>query len=113
MKKITEGHRLVQCICTESAEFFGGFHISIVDICDSNHGLLQKTASTQASRGAETRGGYIPPVICLYPPNSLRMVHICIFPNNLNGCTAERKFVETKSSILAEDLFFFSFLVFT
>ena len=61
------------------------------------------------SRGAETRGGwggYIPPIIWLYPPNSLRKVHICIPPNNLNGCTAERKFGGKKCSILAEDFFF-------
>ena len=48
MKEITEGHRLVQCICAESAEFLGRFHISIVDMSNSNHGLLQKTASTRA-----------------------------------------------------------------
>ena len=43
----------------------------------------------------------------IYPPNSLRMVHICITPNNLNGCTSERKCGEkSKWSILAEDFFF-------
>ena len=59
-------------------------------------------------RGAETRGdkGYIPPIIWLYPNNSLRMVHICIPSNSLNGCTSERKFGKKKCSILVEDLFF-------
>ena len=32
----------------------------------------------------------------IYPNNSLRMVHICIPPNNLNGCTSERVNLEKK-----------------
>ena len=82
-------------------------------------------------RGAETRGGWgiYPPIIWLYPPHSLRMVHTCTPPpNNLNGCTSERKFGgksvlflmknffggsspefgEKKCSIFDEDLFFWS-----
>ena len=51
-------------------------------------------------------GGYIPPIIWLYPPNRLRMVHFCIPPKNLKGCTAERKFGEKKCSSLAKDFFF-------
>ena len=51
-------------------------------------------------------GGYIPPIIWLYTPNSLRMVHFCIPPKNLKGFTAERKFVE-KSVLLLLRTFFF------
>ena len=69
-----------------------------------------KLDCTGTISGAETRGDKSPPVIWLYPPpNSLKMVHICIPSNNLNGCTAERKFGEKKCSILAEDLLFFFF----
>ena len=57
-------------------------------------------ADRWAGAGVPKPGGDIPPIIWLYPPNS------CIYPNNLNGCTAERKFGGKKCSILAEDLFF-------
>ena len=51
-------------------------------------------------------GGYIPPIIWLYPPNTLRMVHTGIPPNNLNGCTSEGVNLGEKCSVLVEDLFF-------
>ena len=57
----------------------------------------------------EGDGGYIPPIIWMYTPNILRMVHICIPPNNLNGCTSERKFGEKNVLFLLKTFF----LVFT
>ena len=62
------------------------------------------------ARGAETRagmGGYIPPNNLAVSPNRLRMVHICIPPNNLNRCAVERKFGE-KSVLFLLKTFFWS-----
>ena len=62
--------------------------------------------ATSNSQGCRNPGGMGE----IYPPNSLRMVHICIPPNNLNGCTAERKLGGKKCSIFDEDLFFLVFI---
>ena len=71
--------------------------------------MLSKVISSSSSQTGVPKpggGGYIPPIICL-PPNSLRMVHICIPPNILNGFTSERKFGE-KSALFLMKTFFWS-----
>ena len=62
-------------------------------------------------RGAETRGGWgniSPPILWLYPPNSLRMVHICILPNNLRmGLQLSVNLGEKSVLFLLKTFFFF------
>ena len=75
---------------------------------------LPKHKKTTIARGVETRGGwgvYIPPIIWLYPPQKFENGPHLHPPNNLNGCTSERKLGE-KSVLFLMKTFFFLFFSF-
>ena len=69
--------------------------------------LLLKNCRSQGCRNPGGMGGNIPPNN-MYPPKSLRMVHICIPSNILNGFASERKYGE-KSALFVMRTFFFCF----